>query len=111
MLPTQTLFNRAYKLWLRRPGTPYWVEGEGLRHRTMEEIWARHLPDLPASDYAALTARFREIDRRAYELGLRFINEEPMDEPGSETLLREFPELAPERARAAYGKGVRVAAS
>jgi len=110
MLPTQTLFNRAYKLWHRRPGDLYWDENYGLRHRSIEEIWAKHLPDLPESEYAALVARFREIDHRAYELGRRFHDEGPTDESGSEALMREFPELAPERASDAYGRGVRGAA-
>lgn len=110
MLPTQTLFNRAYKLWLRRPGSPYWDEQDGLKHRSVEEIWAERLPDLPESDHAALVARFREIDRRSYELGRLFHSDQPSGRPGSEVLLEEFPELAPERAGEAFSKGVRDAA-
>ena len=110
MLPTQTLFNRAYKLWLRRPGSPYWDEEDGLRHRSVEEIWAERLPDLPESDHSALVARFREIDRRSYELGRLFHGKQLPDGLGSEALLEEFPELAPERAREAFSKGVRDAA-
>lgn len=110
MLPTQTLFNRAYKLWLRRPGGSYWDEAEGLRHRSVEEIWAERLPDLPKSEHAALVARFRQIDRRAYELGRLFHGEQLPDKSGSRALLEEFPELAPERAGDAFAKGVRDAA-
>lgn len=110
MLPTQTLFNRAYKLWHRRPGDPYWDESYGLRHRSIEEIWAKHLPELPDSEYATLIARFHEIDRRACELESQFHERGPMHESGIETLMREFPDLAPERASDAYGKGIRIAA-
>jgi hypothetical protein len=110
LLPTQTLFNRAYKLWLRRPGGSYWDKAEGLKHRAVEEIWAERLPDLPESEYGALIARFREIDRRAYELGRQFHDKQLGGESGSEKLMEEFPDLAPERAGDAYSKGIRDAA-
>lgn len=107
---TLTLFNRAYKLWLRRPGDPYWDEANGLKHRSIEEIWATHLSDLPQSEYAALTARFRKIDRRAYDLGRQFHGQKLPGEAGSERLMEEFPDLALERASDAFCKGVRDAA-
>jgi hypothetical protein len=110
LLPTQTLFNRAYKLWLRRPGGTSWDATEGLRHRSVEEIWAERLPDLPESEHAALAARFREVDGRAYELGRQFHEGRLSGEAGSRTLLEEFPELAPERASDAFSKGVRASA-
>lgn len=109
MLPTQTLFNRAYKLWLRRPGGSYWDDAEGLKHRSMREIWAERLPELPESEHTTLVARFREIDRRAYELGRRFHAKQLSGESASETLMEEFPELAPERASDALSKGIQVA--
>jgi hypothetical protein len=111
MLPTQTLFNRALKLWYRRPGGLVWDAAEGAtRIRSIDEIWAERLPGLPASDYPGLVARIKQIERRAYELSLRTFQGHIADEPDVEVLMREFPELAWERASDALARGYRTAA-
>lgn len=110
MLPTQTLFNRAYTLWLRRPGSVVWDDAVGLVHRSIEQVWAERLPELPGTEHAALAARFREIDRRAHALGRQFHAGRLPGEEGPARLREDFPDLAPERASDAFSNGVRAAA-
>ncbi|CAN5906017.1 hypothetical protein BH11MYX4_BH11MYX4_17500 [soil metagenome] len=71
-----------------------------------EERWAKEMPDVPASSYAALLERCRAIEEHAYNLGLARLDGNLVPGEAERDLAAAFPELDAEAIQRTWSRGV-----